>query len=118
MGNPVVHFEIAVKDGKKGSEFYKNMFDWRYQFDEQMGYYGIEAQGEGSIGGGIFQTDLDKFPPYVSIYIEVNDITKYLEKAVELGGKILVPVMPIGDMGEIGMFADPDGNVIGLWKKK
>ncbi len=28
MTNPVVHFEVGVKDGKAGQEFYSNLFEW------------------------------------------------------------------------------------------
>ena len=53
MGNPVVHFEIAGKDGKKLQDFYGKAFDWKIKADESMGGYGMVEVGEGGIGGGI-----------------------------------------------------------------
>jgi hypothetical protein len=54
MPNPIVHFEICVKDAKKSVEFYSHLFDWKIKMDEKMNYYLIET---GGVGGGIFQTD-------------------------------------------------------------
>jgi hypothetical protein len=34
------------------------------------------------------------------------------------GGRVLVPHRPFAGGGEIAVFADPDGNVIGLWARK
>jgi hypothetical protein len=31
---------------------------------------------------------------------------------------VLVRAMPFAGGGEVGLFADPDGNVLGLWQRK
>jgi len=116
MGTPVVHFEIAVKNGAKGREFYSKLFDWEIKVDEKMGYGSVDA-GEGGIGGGIMQTEEGQFPPYVTFYVEVDDIQTYLDKAEAHGGKTTFPPTEIPGVGWIGMFLDPDGSRIGLWKK-
>ncbi len=41
----------------------------------------------------------------------------HLKKAVDLGGKMLVPPIDI-PTGTFAWFADPEGNTIGLWKPK
>ena len=41
----------------------------------------------------------------------------YLDKATALGGKRLVPPINI-PTGTFAWFADPDGNIIALWKPK
>ena len=38
-----------------------------------------------------------------------------LDKAVDLGGSVVMPVTDMG-MVTIGLFADPEGNVIGIVK--
>jgi predicted enzyme related to lactoylglutathione lyase len=45
----------------------------------------------------------------------VDDVQAYLDKAVSLGGKALLPVITI-PQGQFSWFADPDGNTIGLFK--
>jgi len=116
MGNPVVHFEICVKDAAKGQEFYSQLFDWEIKVDEKMNY-GVVTTGEEGIGGGIFPAEEGKFPPHITFYIQVDDLQKYLDRAIELGGKMILPPTPIPDIGSFAMFADPDGNVLGLWTK-
>jgi predicted enzyme related to lactoylglutathione lyase len=53
--------------------------------------------------------------PTVQVYAEVDDLQTYLDKAVKLGGKA---VMPVSDMGtvSIALFTDPIGNTFGLYR--
>ncbi|MBM3325710.1 MAG: VOC family protein [Calditrichaeota bacterium] len=115
MDNTIMHFEICVRDEKRGVGFYTRLFDWQIKRDDQFGYNEVMPGAEG-IGGGIFQTD-GKYPPYVSIYVTVDDVQKYLDKAEALGGKNVFGPMPIPGVGTVGMFTDPDGNLIGLFQK-
>ncbi|HHE46606.1 MAG TPA: VOC family protein [Bacteroidetes bacterium] len=116
MGNPVVHFEIISGNMGKAREFYGKLFDWEMKVDEAMNYILVEG-GEGGIGGGIGQAEEGRFPPYVTFYVQVDDLEASTKKVEELGGKVIVPPTPIPDIGSFAMFSDLDGNVIGLWKK-
>jgi uncharacterized protein len=44
-------------------------------------------------------------------------VKAYLDKATALGGKMLVPPIPI-PTGKFAWFADPEGNMIGLIQPK
>ncbi len=57
------------------------------------------------------------FSNRVSIFIQVEDLQETLEKIESKGGKTLVSpqVLPEG-MVSIAMFADPSGNVVGLYQ--
>ncbi|MFH0765741.1 MAG: VOC family protein [Calditrichota bacterium] len=119
MPNPVEHFEIAVCDAAQGREFYSQLFDWEIKLDPRIGNYAELNPGvEGSIRGGIFAIEEGKFQPYVTFYVTVDDLAKYLDKAQSLGGKTIMPPMPLPGIGSAAMFADPDGNVIGLFSRK
>jgi uncharacterized protein len=110
MGRPVVHFEIGCRDKARTSDFFGKLFDWKTQ---EMGPATLIDTGSG-ITGHI--TSLGHEPHhYVTVYIEVDDVQAYLDKAVALGGKALLPVIPI-PQGEFSWFSDPDGNTIGLMK--
>ena len=50
----------------------------------------------------------------VTFYVEVSDLKAHLEKIEGLGGKTTMPPMYIPGGPKIAMFADPEGNVIGL----
>ena len=51
----------------------------------------------------------------VTFYIEAEDLKATLAKVERLGGKTVMPPMKAGPV-ELAMFADPEGNVIGLAK--
>jgi predicted enzyme related to lactoylglutathione lyase len=38
MGRPVLHFEIVGKDGEALRGFYGDLFDWKFDVDDQFGY--------------------------------------------------------------------------------
>jgi predicted enzyme related to lactoylglutathione lyase len=76
----------------------------------------INTAGSGGIQGHI--TALGHEPHnYVTVYVQVDDVQAYLDKAQKLGGKLLVPPVEI-PTGTFAWFADPEGNMIGLWKPK
>jgi predicted enzyme related to lactoylglutathione lyase len=117
MGQPVVHWEIGAKDGKKLQDFYAKLFDWKIDADNSMNYGTVMTGGQGGINGGIFQVD-EKTPPYLTFYVSVDDLQSYLDKAVELGGKLIVQPTPIPGVGSFAMFLDPEGICIGLLKSQ
>ncbi len=115
MAHPVVHWEITAKDAGKMQEFYGKLFDWKIDANNPMNYGMVEKSGEGGIGGGICKAE-GEMPPYVTIYVQVDDLQACLDKATGLGGQQIVPPTPIPGIGNFAMFTDPEGNVIGLFK--
>ncbi len=114
MGKPVVHWEVGAKDPKKQSEFYAKLFGWQGHFDEQMGYAMMHTDAGHGIDGGIGPVEKGS-KPYVTFYVEVDNMQGYLDKAVSMGAKMMVPVTET-PMVTFAMFADPEGNVVGLVK--
>jgi predicted enzyme related to lactoylglutathione lyase len=113
MANPVVHFEVTGKDGKKLQDFYAKTFGWQINADNPMNYGIVDNAGQG-IGGGISAGDGGT--NQVTFYIEVDDPQAYLNKAEAKGGKTVMPVTEIPGMVVLAQFADPEGNVVGLVK--
>lgn len=113
MGRPVVHFEIGCRDLGKTRGFYSQLFDW--QIDE--GPAGVIDTGSpAGIQGHM--TSLGHEPQhYVTVYVQVDDLKAALEKAEKLGGKTVVPPIPI-PTGHFAWIADPEGNLIGLLQPK
>ncbi|GAA4790936.1 VOC family protein [Actinomycetospora chlora] len=112
MGNPVVHFEIGGADGARSRRFYGELFDWSVETESHG--YGVVSTGSGAgIGGGIMQAPRG-VRPWVTVYVQVEDLEKCLETAEELGGSRIMDPSPIGEMGDVAMIADPDGNPVGL----
>lgn len=113
MPNPVVHFEIIGTDAPKLQKFYADLFHWDVDANNPMDYGLVAADGRGIAGGIGGDMGGGK---RVSVYIEVDDPQAYLDKAVELGGTILMPPTDVMEGVNIAMFADPEGNVTGLTK--
>ncbi len=117
MANSVVHWEINGKDGPALQKFYGDLFDWEITADNPMNYGVVSAPSEGpGIGGGIMGMGDVEPPTRVTFYVGVDDVTASLEKAVSLGGSIVMPEMQVMEDVIIGIFTDPEGHVIGLVK--
>lgn len=112
MGVPITHFEIGCRNLENGRKFYGELFGWEFQ--EMMGVAMVCPQGRG-IGGHLSAAGQ---PPsnHVTFYAEVEDLEHYLAHATRLGAQVIIPKTEIPQMGWFAWFADPDGNVIGLWQ--
>lgn len=113
MGNPVVHFEVMSGDPLDAQTFYRELFGWHIDNQVDMGNYGVvdTHAGEG-INGGVGGSQDGS--TYVTVYIEVPDLEASLKTVESLGGKRLMEPMEIPNVVAFAMFADPDGNAIGL----
>jgi predicted enzyme related to lactoylglutathione lyase len=114
MAHPVVHFEIGCRDAAKTEEFYAKLFDWQITGSGPASM--INTGVKGAIDGHITALGHEPYN-YVTFYVEVDDVGTYLDKARDLGGKILVLPVEI-PTGTFAWFADIDGNIIGLWEPK
>ena len=118
MGNPVVWFEVMGKDGEKLRSFYGDLFGWSYESVEGMDYGMVQENESGempSIRGGI-GTAPQGASSYQTFYVAVDDVQAALDKAESLGGSTAVPPTELPMGGKIAIFADPEGNTIGLFK--
>ena len=116
MGQPVVHFEIGCRDSARTQEFYSKLFDWKIT---PQGPAAMIATAEpcppNSIQGHI--NSLGHEPHnYVTVYVQVDDLQAYLDRAAKLGGKTCVPPMEVPGAGRFAWLSDPEGTIIGLWK--
>ncbi len=111
MGHPVVHFEIGCKNKEATSAFYEAAFGWKID----AGPMGLvdTASGEG-IAGHVAALGHEPHQ-FTHFYVQTEDVAAHLKKIEELGGKTIVPPVPI-PTGTFAWFADLEGNVVGLWK--
>ncbi|NUT36643.1 MAG: VOC family protein [Hamadaea sp.] len=113
MSHPVVHWEIGARDAEASREFYAKAFGWTMT-DAGPGYTLVPAT-DGGLAGGIMQTQ-PGMPPYVTVYVQVDDLVAKLTEIAALGGATIVPPTDIDENMSFAMFADPDGAVVGLLK--
>ena len=117
MANGVVHFEIMSHNGKRAQEFYAELFGWKIDANNPMNYGLVNTGEKKGVQGGIGQVEAKQMP-YVTFYVGVDDPQKYLDKAVSMGGGVIMPVTTIPNMVTFALFADPDGNMVGLVKNE
>jgi predicted enzyme related to lactoylglutathione lyase len=114
-----VHFEVIGKDGDRIRSYYAEMFDWKIDADNPMGYGlvaredNVTSEGIG-IGGGIGGGP-EGYDGHVTFYVQVPDVEASLAQAEALGGtRIMGPESPPGMELVLGHFSDPEGHVVGL----
>ncbi len=113
MGNPVTWFEINSSNPSKLHEFYAKAFGWKMQPVVGMNSAMVDTDSGAGIAGSIGEAE---GPNQVTFYVEVDDPQSYLARVESLGGKTTVPVTEVPDVVTFAQFADPDGNVVGLFK--
>ena len=114
MAYPVVHWEIGGRDMPALRDFYAKAFGWTVTDADSS--YAMVAAAEGGLGGGLMQTP-DGVPPYVTVYVQVDDLDAALEEITQLGGTRLIPPTAVSESVSFAMFRDPQGNVVGLLKR-
>ena len=113
--NPAIDwFEILGTDGKALRKFYSDLFGWKFTEVSEGGMdYGHIEAGKRGIGGGVGKSPTGG--PMTTAYAAVDDLDKYIERAETLGGKKVMGPMNAGEVS-FAQFADPQGNVFGLYK--
>jgi len=55
-------------------------------------------------------------PDSWSVYLASEGAQATLDAATAKGSQVIVPAMPVGDLGTMGVVTDPGGAAIGLWQ--
>jgi len=112
MANPVTWFEVMGKDSAGLQRFYREVFGWKLTPPvKEMGNYSMLERPDTGIGGGFGEGDAR-----VSVYVEVADPQRFVDKAVASGATVLMPVTTITPTTTIAMLLHPAGNTFGVMK--
>lgn len=110
----ICYLEIPTRDIGASVAFYTSVFGWptRTRGDGATAF----DDGVGQVSGSWVTGRSPSPAPGLLLYIMVDDIDATIAAIVARGGRI---VQPVGvDAPEItARFADPDGNVLGLYKE-
>jgi predicted enzyme related to lactoylglutathione lyase len=111
---PVTHFEINAQDAPATQKFYKDLFGWGIDTNNPDNYGMIDTKNKGTgINGGIGASQQGR--SWVTFYVECDDPAATLAKVERLGGRRVMEPMESMNV-TYALFADPEGNVIGLAK--
>jgi predicted enzyme related to lactoylglutathione lyase len=127
MEHTVVHFEIPADQPERAATFYRELFGWDIKSMGQVGGGGIEywmvktvptdAQGMPTgpgVNGGLMRRMMPGQAPVN--YIAVENVDQFVKKAERLGAKMLVPKMPVPNMGWFAQLKDTEGNIFAIWQ--
>jgi uncharacterized protein len=114
MDHQIVHVELSAVNRKALSKFYADVFGWEIEHMDSMNYTTFKA-GDG-VGGGFNPVNEQNPAGTVTIYIETQDVTASLKDVEKSGGTTIMPEAEIPNYGKFGLFRDPQGNLIGLFK--
>jgi predicted enzyme related to lactoylglutathione lyase len=115
MAAEIVHLEFKSASFTRTTEFYARLFDWRTEQNASASY--MKLSGDGAPSAGWVRAALMQAPGPIA-YLAVDDLDAKLDEIESAGGRVLVRRLPFAGGGEVGLFADPDGNVLGLWHRK
>ncbi|HEV7509744.1 MAG TPA: VOC family protein [Thermoanaerobaculia bacterium] len=110
----ICYLEIPTTDIDRSVRFYQGVFGWksRRRGDGSTAF----DDGVGEVSGAWVTGRPSSPNPGLLLYVMVDNLTATVEAVTAHGGRI---VQPIGvDAPELtARFADPDGNVLGLYQE-
>jgi predicted enzyme related to lactoylglutathione lyase len=110
----ICYLEIPSTDVARSSRFYQSVFGWkvRQRGDGSTAF----DDGVGEVSGAWVAGRPPSPSPGLLLYIMVDSVAATVDAVVAHGGLI---VQPLGaDAPEVtARFADPDGNVLGLYQE-
>jgi uncharacterized protein len=122
MTNPVIYFEIPVRDMDRAINFYSKTFDMTFERKKidgnEMALFPYQPSGEGATGA---LAKGDSYEPSLKgtrVYFSTQDIDATLRNAISSGGSLIYPKTDTGDYGYVAEFEDSEGNCIALHMKK
>ena len=118
----VSHFEIHADNPERAIQFYAGLFGWQFQkWDGPMPYWLITTgpDSEPGINGGLVKrmgpppADMQAVNAYVCTTM-VPNLDASVDKALNTGGTLALPKMPIPGVGWLAYVKDTEGNILGM----
>jgi Predicted enzyme related to lactoylglutathione lyase len=119
----LTHFMIPADDVARAKRFYSALLGWKIDpvaAPETMGigamqYHEITTGPvePGALSSGGLYKRHQKEP--ILSFVQVGDIEGVVSKVEMLGGKVMMPVSEIPNVGLTAMILDTEKNLIGLW---
>ena len=121
----VVSFGLPYDDKTRAQKFYESMFGWQVTKIPDLDQYYLvvttksdlekmESKTVGAINGGMLprpHSDVGSF-----LVVGVESVDDYLEKVEELGGKVEMGKVAVGEYGFYAQISDTEGNRLGIWQ--
>jgi len=96
------------------TKFYAELFGW--QAEEFPGMEYTMFKKEGAKMAGMMLKKHPQAPTQWLSYVAVENVDSSADKAVKLGGKVIVPPFDVPTVGRIAVLHDPQGASIALFQ--
>lgn len=107
--NPALFWELASHDAKKSIEFFKKVFGWQFKENEKLGLFVTPAgNAPGKFPGIVFTLKKAKLP-FLTVYIQVDNIEQKAREVQEHGGHIVESPTTLSSGSHICLFNEPSG---------
>jgi predicted enzyme related to lactoylglutathione lyase len=113
--NSLVWNELQTNDVAAAKVFYSAVFGWTNEVD-QNGYVACSAGDRVQAGMMQIEESWGPVPPNWTIYFMVEDVDATAAKAQKLGGNVIVPPSPAGEIGTFSVVQDPQGGTFSVMK--
>ena len=116
-------FEIPTTNLDRAQKFYETVLGVRFKSDTFGGIpqaLFLTEKGGNAPGGALIQDPRRKpDPDGTLIYLDAGkDLDGCLGRVAKAGGRVVLPRTDIGEPGFIAIFADTEGNTVGLHVEK
>ena len=117
--NPVVFWELATHDMEKTVEFFREVFEWKIEFNDRLGFYIIPEISPPNevLDGAVFTLKRAKLP-FLTVFIQVEDIEAKAKLISEKGGFIVDEPSEIPSGSKICLFNEPSGVTFAMLEPK
>lgn len=118
--NVATWFELPVTDMQRAQTFYRAVLNAEFKNEEMSGFQMAIFNAEPDAVSGMLVLGEQYQPSQTGAVVYFNggeDLSLPLEKAVANGGSVLLPKTAIhdGECGYFALFADSEGNRVGLY---
>jgi predicted enzyme related to lactoylglutathione lyase len=112
-GARFVYVEIPAREPEESAAFYEQVFGWK---SRKRGDGTLAFDDAGSVSGAWVTDRPPQEKPGIVTYVMVDDAEAALARIVEAGGRVVVPLGALSESGA-AHFADPVGNVLGVYQE-
>ncbi|MEU6991468.1 VOC family protein [Streptomyces sp. NPDC046465] len=106
-----------LPDVAGGKRFYGELFGWTFDAGAgpEYGAY-VQAYSDGLPVAALAPKADGRMPTVWTVYLATPDVAALAGRIKAAGGSMITEARPVGPFGTMGLAADPEGAVFGLWQ--
>jgi uncharacterized protein len=109
--------ELFTSDADKSRAFYGELFGWKSEDpNPELGNYFNFFKDDIYVGGGMINDGSTGAADVWSVYLASENAEVTLAAATAHGGEVVIPAMPVMELGTMAVVTDPGNARIGIWQ--